>query len=256
MNQKKWYLHRPMAHRGLHSHSGAAIVPENSLMAFELAVQHQLPMELDVRLSSDEIPMVFHDLELARMTGQPGEFSCFSSQSLRSKKLLESEQVIPSLADVFNLVQGKAPILLELKADQPLDLLKASIPAMKSMILQYEKRFPGALALQSFHPLYVQQFFREFPHIPRGLLLYDYHDAEMPGWEKFLARNNILTPLMARIDFLAVDQHYLNSSLVKFLSRFYPTISWTVRNKSERLKAEAIGARNIIFENLSTLEMP
>ena len=58
------------AHRGLFDNRSAA--PENSLAAFRLAVESGYGIELDVQLSKDDIPVVFHDATLKRMCGVDG----------------------------------------------------------------------------------------------------------------------------------------------------------------------------------------
>ena len=61
-----WLVDRPFAHRGLfHEQKG---IPENSLGAFEQAIGDNYGIELDVRRSLDDVAVVFHDRNLARLT--------------------------------------------------------------------------------------------------------------------------------------------------------------------------------------------
>ena len=53
------------AHRGLHDNESDA--PENSMAAFRKAVEGGYGMELDVQLSKDGVPVIFHDFTLERM---------------------------------------------------------------------------------------------------------------------------------------------------------------------------------------------
>lgn len=50
------------AHRGLHDNAGDA--PENSMAAFKKAVEAGLGMELDVQVTKDGVPVIFHDFKL------------------------------------------------------------------------------------------------------------------------------------------------------------------------------------------------
>ena len=60
-----------VAHRG---HWKQA--PENSLAAIEAAIVAGADVvEIDIRMSADCVPMVFHDNDLERMTGQPSAVS-------------------------------------------------------------------------------------------------------------------------------------------------------------------------------------
>ena len=55
------------AHRGLHDNETDA--PENSMAAFRKAVDTGYGIELDVQLTKDRIPVVFHDESLKRVCG-------------------------------------------------------------------------------------------------------------------------------------------------------------------------------------------
>lgn len=55
---KEWLY----AHRGLHDNATEA--PENSMAAFRKAVDAGFGIELDIQLTKDRIPVVFHDFTL------------------------------------------------------------------------------------------------------------------------------------------------------------------------------------------------
>ncbi len=61
----QWLKDTPIAHRGLHDDTR----DENSLSAFAHAVYRGYAIELDVRLTKDEVPVVFHDDNLSRLCG-------------------------------------------------------------------------------------------------------------------------------------------------------------------------------------------
>ena len=58
------------AHRGLHDNNSDA--PENSMAAFRKAVDAGYGIELDVQLTKDRIPVIFHDDTLKRVCGVDG----------------------------------------------------------------------------------------------------------------------------------------------------------------------------------------
>ena len=76
---------RPIAHRGLHD--GNVHCMENSLPAFEAAVNRDFAIELDVQLSADHVAMVFHDESLDRLTGESGLVAERTAAELRSVTL-------------------------------------------------------------------------------------------------------------------------------------------------------------------------
>ena len=65
LNSSSWLLTRPIAHRGLWNDE----IPENSLLAYENAIKHGYPIEIDVHKSKDGVLFVFHDDNLKRLTG-------------------------------------------------------------------------------------------------------------------------------------------------------------------------------------------
>ena len=82
------FLDRPIAHRGLHDKK---LIIENSLEAFENAMEHNLAIECDIVLSKDKEIIVFHDYDLKRMCGINSNISDLSTNEIRKLKLLDTE---------------------------------------------------------------------------------------------------------------------------------------------------------------------
>ena len=105
-------FHPPVAHRGLWAKDGA---PENSLAAFQAACEAGYGIELDVQLSSDGEAMVFHDDDLARMTGVEGKLRDRTAADLSELRLAGADEAIPTLRETLALVGRRAMIHVELK---------------------------------------------------------------------------------------------------------------------------------------------
>ena len=103
------------AHRGLHDNAGNA--PENSMKAFQKAVDAGYGIELDVQLTLDRIPVVFHDGTLDRVCGVTGKICDFTFDQLQQFRLYDSEEKIPKFADVLKLVDGCVPLIVEYKGE-------------------------------------------------------------------------------------------------------------------------------------------
>ena len=100
-----------VAHRGA---SDRAL--ENSPSAFALAASGGADMiEFDVRLSSDGVPVVFHDGRTGRTAKENLAVSRTPASRLRAIRLKNGEK-LPSFADVLEIVGGKVPINIESKA--------------------------------------------------------------------------------------------------------------------------------------------
>ena len=67
LKAEKWngFRHRYYAHRGLHD--AQSNIPENSMAAFLKAVENGYGIELDVQLTKDGIPVIFHDVKTGRL---------------------------------------------------------------------------------------------------------------------------------------------------------------------------------------------
>ena len=108
---KSWLVEIPIAHRGLHDKN----TPENSLAAFSKAIEKGFAIELDVQLLSDDTVVVFHDTSLSRMTGNDGYIKFLNKNDLKVLKLKGTKEHIPTFEEVLNLVDGKTPLLIEIK---------------------------------------------------------------------------------------------------------------------------------------------
>ena len=99
------------AHRGLWD----VALPENSVAAFEAARAAGLGVELDVRLTSDGVPVVFHDASLERMCNHRDWLWALPLSDLGYWPLPDGTQ-IPTLEAVLDIM-GDNPALIELKVD-------------------------------------------------------------------------------------------------------------------------------------------
>jgi glycerophosphoryl diester phosphodiesterase len=108
-----------IAHRGFSDEA-----PENSLAAFQKAIEAKSDMiELDVRLSADNVPVIFHDRRLQRTSNGSGAVNQKHSRQLTmtdngswfSPKF--SRERIPLLKDAFPLVKKDVRLNIEIKPD-------------------------------------------------------------------------------------------------------------------------------------------
>ena len=244
-DQRAWLTQKGFAHRGLHD--ALNNIAENSLPSFEAAIEHGFGIELDVHLSSDGIPMVFHDEELGRMTGVEGEICDYSSDELKTLKLIPSQSKIPTLKESLELVNGQVPILVEVKNyGKPVGPLEMAIA---NVIKDYE----GPLTIQSFNPMSLKWFYKHMPHIPRGLIAYSFPVEEVPmkASTRFLLKNLLFTPI-CKPHYIAYEHQDLARHRLRRLHRMRlrgtPVLVWTVRSQ-EHANLAMKRADNIIFES-------
>ena len=149
------------AHRGLHDNESDA--PENSLAAFKKAVDAGYGIEMDIQLTKDKVPVVFHDFTLKRICGKEGKVCDYTFQELRELRLCGSEEKIPEFSQVLNLVGGKVPLIIELKVEW-MDI--SVCPLVDDML----KNYKGLYCIESFNPLVLFWYRRHQKNVVRGQL--------------------------------------------------------------------------------------
>ncbi len=237
------FMPTPYAHRGLHGGG----IPENSLAAFSAAVEAGFGIELDVQLSSDGAVMVFHDEDLARMTGKDASLCALTAAELGELRLSGTEEHIPTLAEVLSLVGGKAPLLVEIKPHHALAELCEKTAALLD-------EYGGPYMIESFHPLAVNWFRKNRPAVVRGQLSSRLFVKGKRTASMFLVQNLLLN-FLARPDFIAFDYQYRNRfsfALCRFFYRPY-TVAWTVKDKEGLSRSRRFDG--IIFEALTREEL-
>lgn len=144
--------HRPfiIAHRG-----ASAERTENTASAFQRALDLNADfIELDVRLSKDGIPVVFHDATLSRLTGKKSssKIACLSHSKIKLVNISTNscpQEKIPTLEEILNLEWKDTGLMIEIKkCPQPTDQTVKSV----FDILRKIKTLPKTLLIGSFSP--------------------------------------------------------------------------------------------------------
>ena len=233
------------AHRGLHNAERA----ENSMSAFKAAVDGGWGIELDIRLSKDGKLVVFHDDTLDRVCGREGKVIDFTAEELATFKLKGTEDGVPLFSDVLKLVDGKIPLLVEIKED-------ASVSEVGLKTAEMLKSYSGPLLIESFNPLTLGRIREALPQIPRGLLCDHYtKKAENRKLTHFLLQWFLLN-FKAKPDFYAYNHENRTYLPFRLQCRLYkrPTFAWTVRTQLDKEICRESGFTSIIFEDFNPKE--
>lgn len=237
-------LGQPFAHRGFHSVELG--LPENSLSSFDEALKRGYGVELDVHLSADGIPVVFHDEELDRMTGREGRVDELSLVELKKLRLIGSDEPLPSLKEALLQINGERPVLVEVKNyGQPVGPLEQ---AVAEVLDAYE----GAFFIQSFNPMTLKWFLKHRPTFHRGLISWGFpvEEVQLNATTRYLLRNLMFSPI-CKPHYIAYEYQDLARFRLKRLHRMRkagtPLLVWTVRSL-EAAEISFLRADNIIFE--------
>ncbi|QFT76129.1 glycerophosphodiester phosphodiesterase family protein [Erythrobacter sp. THAF29] len=218
-----WLTKCEYAHRGLHSDG----VPENSLAAAEAAIAAGMGVECDIQRSADE-PVVFHDWDLFRLTGQHGETESMTAKELGRFRYSGSEEAPATLTRLLEHIAGQVPLLIEIKSKRGYDV-ERTCSAVRDLLQSYE----GEHAVMSFDPRVARWFRRNSPQTPCGLVMReDEHGYTQKAWQRRLAY------WIAKPDFLAYHIAALPSRWVAGLrAKGLPILTWTVNSPETRARA-------------------
>ena len=232
---KSWLVEKYVAHRGLHDSESA----ENSLSAFQKAVNKGYVIELDVQQIADGTIVVFHDSSLSRLTGQDGYLKNLIKEDLAHCHLAGTKETIPTFEEVLDLVNGQTPIIIEVK-----NVLK--VGAMESKLLEILKNYKGEFAIMSFNPYVLSWFKENAPQILRGQLSSYFKKDKLSIIKKIVLKRMLLNKI-AQPNFIAYDANALPNRYVRKFNNL-PLLAWTVRSQEEYMKVVKY-CDNIIFEN-------
>lgn len=223
------------AHRGLHDRESG--VPENSEKAFSLAVQCGFGMEFDLQLTQDNFVVVHHDHSLKRTCNEDKLVSDLTFGELRQYRLFGTQEHIPLFADVLKLVDGKTPLIIELKGyNDPEELCPR--------VMEELKDYRGLYCVESFDPRIVRWFKEHRPDVVRGQLMERLEKGtnNLTAFQAFCGRN-LLTNYYTRPHFEAYDFHNRDVPSLALARRFFAMqeVSWTLRKGEDFKKAKALG---------------
>lgn len=221
----KPYHGRSFAHRGLHDAEN--LIPENSMYAFKEAVKHKLAIELDIHLTRDNQVVVFHDELLKRVCGVPGTVESSDYKELQRLRLLNTDERIPLFQEVLDYVNGRVPILIELK-----------LPSQDMRLCSYASdilsHYRGDYLVQSFNSFGVRWFKQNAPHVLRGQLssALTKTNKDNPYIVRFCVQH-LLTNFLCRPDFISYKLADAQNTAVRLNHRLFraPVAVWTLRTE-------------------------
>ena len=240
------FLTRPIAHRGYHNKAEGVI--ENSPSAFAAAIAAGYPIELDLQLSRDGVPMVFHDDTLERLTAETGAVRDRDAAELETFTLKGGTDRIPTLARVLEQVDGAVPLLIELK-DQH-GAMGETDGVLERAALDVLKDYARPFALMSFNPSMIAKVAALSPETPRGIIGCAWRKIDEPHVPVDRRAELAAIPGFKEIgaDFLSHDHTDLDSPRVEQLkAQGVPILCWTIRSPEQERQARKI-ADNITFE--------
>ena len=218
-----------IAHRG-----AKAYEPENTLQAFQKALDlNSDGIELDVHLSSDEQIIVIHDETIDRTTNGKGLVNTFSLSELKSF-LIDRKYQIPTLKEVFDLVDKKCLINIELKGlGTPIKVVQLIEEYISDKNWNYNH-----FIVSSFEWNMLEETSNLNPNIPIGVLTEENLDTALAFAEKIKAKA------------IHPDFQLLNTENVSEIQeKGFLVLPWTVNHEEDIQKVKSYKVNGIISDN-------
>lgn len=215
------------AHRGLHDNESDA--PENSLESFRQAVEKGYGIELDVQVTKDLVPVVFHDYDLNRACGVDKRISELVYDELSQYRLFESQERIPTLREALDCIGGKVPVIVELKIPfKPDNTCRAASEVLND--------YSGLYCIESFNPFGLGWYKKHYPGIIRGQLSTNFNKDKIAGSKmQYFILKHLLFNFHTKPDFIAYGHKYKKSLSFTICRKLYKTmtVAWTIKSQKE-----------------------
>jgi len=232
---------RLRAHRGSHGRAGPL---ENTLRAFAKAIADGADgIELDVHVSADGVPLVFHDDDLARLTDgrDPRRLAALTAAEIRAVPLRGGAH-IPSLGEVLDLVARRVPVNVELKD-------AAAVEPVAALLLG--RPVAADILLSSFDADAIRAAMGRMPGIPRAIVA---------GTRTLDARVRLREALPQRL-LTEVRAHawhpnvrLVRRGLVEALRRRGVQVNvWTINDRATARRLLRAGVEGVFTDNLASL---
>ena len=219
MKDLKFLKQNLIAHRGLHSDKSI----ENTLSAFIKAMDKGYTIELDIHILKDDTIVIYHDFNLKRLTGVNKTIEKLSYPQL-SKIKIKNKYQIPTLIQVMNIINGRVPLLIEVKTIEKNNLFLEKL-------VELLNNYKGLFAIQSLNPFVIEWFYKNKKNYPLGLIIINDINYK------------ILKKYTKMIDFISIYKKHLPFKSKKII------IGWTIKNKKELEKYKPL-SDNLIVENI------
>ncbi|MDO8461746.1 MAG: glycerophosphodiester phosphodiesterase [Deltaproteobacteria bacterium] len=220
-----------MAHRG-----DTETAVENTLEAIDSALKLGADgVEVDVRLSADGVPFLYHDENFERLTGRGGRIEGRTAEEIK-KIRLGGRYKIPTLEEACDLVKGRGLFNIELKCSLINSIQLSN--SIGSIISKYDSE---QFLISSFNPLPLFYFKKKFSSVRCGLLFWE--GMSLPGRNAWV--RHCLRPSSLHLSLRLATKERVEA----FKKEGYRIFVWTVNEENDIERALSMDLTGIITDH-------
>lgn len=217
--------------------------PENTLSALAQSLTRAAGIEFDVQLTRDGVPVIFHDADTERLTGEGGSIAERDLHEVRNLNV--DGEPIPTLGDLGQVLeQHRAGVFVNLEI-KPTPHAAQTLQACQPFLAPLLTRPGWEVVISSFDPrvlLAAQEFASGWP------LAFLYEDLDALQALRFFGPQAPPVDLHPRHTLLTPD-HLVEYGLA---GRTFRT--WTVDDAAEARRVLGLGVQHIITNQPASLE--
>lgn len=229
--------------RIIHRANGGAY-PENTLEALEEMTQADAEgIEIDIQLSKDNVPMVFHDPHLGRLTGRESLVRELSVTELKSLKVSPNSSdksgTIPTLEEAIGIVRDKKQFCIELKKGDSDKIAEKVLKLLDNRLSE------DSFTLSSFDPKLIKAVKDKNENVRTGYIF-------STQFRRFFL--NRTEKQVGGFDQWYIENGLLNERLLKKAGkRNREVMVWKVNSKVQMKRCIGMGVDGIITDNITEL---
>lgn len=205
---------------------------ENTLEAFDLALKKNLIINLELRLTKDNVIVVYNDSDLTRLMHLKDKISSTTYEEL----LYLNKYHIPSIEEVLNLIKGRVPIIINPKT------LECKHHMQKELVKLLDN-YPGKFAIVSGNSLIIRWYNKNRPDYIVGEIMSK--DIKLRKF-KFV---NYFVNFYLVTDFISIDIEYYNIIKMKKIKEETLLLGYIADTKEKFAKYKDV-TDNLYIEKL------
>ena len=142
--------------------------PENTLKAYQNAIDRNYPILLNVQMIDDGEIVCFYPRTVCKSTGESGYISKMSLAEIKEITLEETEETIPTLDEALEFIAGKVPVIIDIFNDSNVGKIEQKVvDSIEKYIEKYE--LFDSVAVMSLNPYTLEWFLNNATWLPRIL---------------------------------------------------------------------------------------
>lgn len=205
-----------IAHRGIFDNKR---IYENTISSYVRALKYKYIIHIDAVMLKDGVIVCFHDLDMERMLHVEGSIENMTYDEL----MYIAKYQIPTLDEALKIIDGKVPIIIELRNKKKKHLFEQKISELLD-------NYSGLFSIQSFYLSILKWFYKNRKDYVIGYLI--------------CKKNYMKDYFFKKYDYLNVNILLYSDSRIKRIKANKLVIGYKILNKKE------YDAMNLIYDNL------